>query len=242
MRKSYIAFIILSVLAISCSKPTQKDLIEKAFKEYVNINFDDPKSLKEIVSIEVSDTAYNAILELVGKLHELDSIIVACDSLYNPNTSLDKFTQDLKKQQHLINDMSYYDKEKIIETANKCVNSGIKLVTYNKNAYRQKLESTDSTFNRLSPTNIILYKIHAREEYDKNLKLKNYYALADSTNIRIYKDEPPVKDYSTEIGKFMTLFEDCFETQQKYLSLITDFQDNINKLKEVCREAGIFIY
>jgi hypothetical protein len=40
----------------------------------------------------------------------------------------------------------------------------------------------------------------------------------------------------------MQLFEDCFETQQKYLSLITDFQDNINKLKEVCREAGIFIY
>lgn len=76
MKPFYFIIIVLSAFVVSCSKPTKEELIEKAFKEYVNKNFDDPNNLKEIVSIESRDTAKIALQEITKSILELDSLLL----------------------------------------------------------------------------------------------------------------------------------------------------------------------
>ena len=82
MKHFYFIIIALFAFVTSCSKPTKEELIEKAFIEYVNQNFDDPSHLKEVVSIEVQDTAKKVLLEIFNSVHHMDSLLSYCDSTF----------------------------------------------------------------------------------------------------------------------------------------------------------------
>ena len=81
--KKYIGFSALIVFALltSCTQ-TKEDKIRNEFKNYVSSNFDDPNSLKEIVSVEQIDTiTYEGIRNGVIALHGIDSLINSCESI-----------------------------------------------------------------------------------------------------------------------------------------------------------------
>jgi len=54
--KNFILFLIAGTFLFSSCKQSNEKLIKTEFKKYIQNNFDDPKSVKEIVSIEITDT------------------------------------------------------------------------------------------------------------------------------------------------------------------------------------------
>lgn len=73
--KKVIAFCMALCLCMGCQKSNEDKVIE-AFKEYASMNFDDPNSLKEIVSVDSVDTFSTIIIkEYIGEIyHKYDSI------------------------------------------------------------------------------------------------------------------------------------------------------------------------
>ena len=56
MKKILLALVLIAPMIFAGCHKTEYPVIEKAFDEYVNNNFDDPRTLKEIVSIAPIDT------------------------------------------------------------------------------------------------------------------------------------------------------------------------------------------
>ena len=69
-----ILYIFYALCAISCTQ-SNEDKITSAFKEYVCNNFDDPSSLDEIVSIEVTDTvSKRGLIDIIDEYENLVEI------------------------------------------------------------------------------------------------------------------------------------------------------------------------
>ena len=226
---------------ISCSKPTQEELIKKAFKEYVNKNFDDPNSLKEIVSIESRDTAKIALQEITKSILELDSLLLYYDSIYNSPTALNKMVKDLSGYENQFSNLGYYERDKIKSAGYEYINCALKLTLYNKESYQKKVKLVDSTLNTMIIPQIILYEIRSRVKNNEELKLNKYYALTDSIDIKVYEKEPEFEDYSPQIGEFKGIIDNCLEEQLQYKQLIDNATNKMNEFKELCRNSGIFI-
>ncbi len=241
MKHFYFIIIALSALLFSCSNPTQEELIEKAFKEYANKNFDDPSHLKEIVSIEVQDTAKKCLLEIVKSIHDLDSLLIYGDSTFCSTDVTTTFMESITKDKRKLSNLSYYKKEKLQETVFKHVDCLIKKTMYNKKDYLRKLKIVDSTLNKINIPNIILYNVRARVTNNNELQLNNYYALVDSLNIRIYDKEPTFADYSKEIGLFKEHLDNFVSEQTLYKELINNVIESRKRVIEVYKEVGIFI-
>ena len=241
MKPFYFIIIVLSAFVVSCSKPTKEELIEKAFKEYVNKNFDDPNNLKEIVSIESRDTAKIALQEITKSILELDSLLLYYDSIYNSPTALNKMVKDLSGYENQFSNLGYYERDKIKNAGYEYINCALKLTLYNKSNYRKKVELVDSTLNTMIIPQIILYEIRARVRNNDELKLNKYYALTDSIDIKIYEKEPRFEDYSSQIGEFKEIIDNCLEEQLQYKQLIDNATNKMSEFKELCRNSGIFI-
>jgi len=241
MKHFYFIIIALFAFVTSCSKPTKEELIEKAFIEYVNQNFDDPSHLKEVVSIEVQDTAKKVLLEIFNSVHHMDSLLSYCDSTFCSTDAINSFMESLTKDKRKFNNLSYYKQEKIREVAYKYIDCALSKTMYNKKNYTRKLEILDSTFNAMSIPEMLLYNVRARVTKNNELKLNTYYALVDSLNIRIYDKEPAFAEYSTEIGLFKEALDDFLSEHTLYKEKIDNIMDATERLKESYREAGIFV-
>lgn len=83
--KKILLLAILVISFVSCEDNSPKGKIEKAFREYVKKNFDDPNGIKEVTSIDVVDTInIHDFISDIGKLimicEKKDSL---CEATYN---------------------------------------------------------------------------------------------------------------------------------------------------------------
>lgn len=88
--KNFLIYSLLVCLFFSCGNKSKEDKIKVAFKDYVNINFDNPKNLKDITSIynidSISTIELKRILsESLEECIELDNLE---DSLKQRYTTL----------------------------------------------------------------------------------------------------------------------------------------------------------
>lgn len=222
MKKIVLSVIILFAL-FSCSQ-TKEDKIRNEFKNYVSSNFDDPNSLKEIVSIEQIDTVtYEHILNGVVALHEIDSLTNLSDSIENEQNAI------LLGKIRAHNYHPYYKEElksMALRKAELSRNMIAWIDDYGYGMLRRMSDSTDNSLNRLKGLNIYQYKIKARIKVKDDLKLREYYALEDSIGFRFFDNKPTFNDYSEGTAEF-------YKVAREYEDIMTIRKNIINEKLEL---------
>ena len=215
---------------ISCSKPTQEELIEKAFKEYVNKNFDDPSCLKEIISIKVEDTlsATKTISFIENILGNSDS---TTDKVKSINDSLkNTFDANLKKIQASKRLTSKYYGDKVgLDILEELINHAKIEMQYlastDYQTYKFKRSALENATNTLKKdsTFIVTFEIKTRIfTKDKELEIKKYYAQTQNDNtINIFEDN--------SLESYPSIYTDTYKDLESYTEL---YKRNIDFLFE----------
>lgn len=199
MKKTNLVIIALAAIALiaGCKKEdsTIEGRIAKAMKEYARENFNDPKSLKEIVSVSLDDTT-NIVMfaqNILAESHRLDSIYTVIDD--SAKVLLKKTLNMPKSSFYKLPD---WEKEKLqttileieVELYSNLINTGMRRQLYNE---IDSLLKTDTLYT------ISLYDIKTRVD-EGELKLKTFHTwICDTTKIiNIYPDPVPASTFSRE--------------------------------------------
>lgn len=217
----------LSVMTLfvlfSCTQ-TKEDKIRNEFKNYVSSNFDDPNSLKEILSIEPIDTiTYESIRNGVIALHGIDSLTNSSDTIEKEQSEIILS----KIRAHKYN--PYYEEELMSMVLHKAELSRALISWINDYGFallNAMSDSTDNSLNRLKGLNICQYKLKARIKEKDGLKLREYYALEDSVGFRFFANKPTFNDYSEGTAEF-------YKVAREYEDIMTIRKNIINEKLEV---------
>lgn len=181
MKRIVAVITILSALNLTACGPKDKNLslVKKEFLSYVQNNFDDPKAVKEIVSIAAGDTVS---LEKMKSLVALsDSTINATKELYRIKDSiatanLGVLASSITKQVSPYSSDAYTGRLVLVE-----------LMTL----LRKTIAATETLYYQQSILNhlgdslkyvpaVYVYEIKYRKRYPDGLKLETAYAYIDS--------------------------------------------------------------
>ena len=234
------AFYFVSIVFISCfisCTETVEDKIRKEFKIYVHQNFDDPESLKEILSITLSDTvsAKETAEELMCILAQCDSATTNLqdlrDSLLNvviETCKRPRALSEIRRDRHLQGLMLKFAD---------LVNEEIKYIS---SAEHMELKSDrkdlDESLSKLESDSIIFctYKIRTRIENHGELSIKEYYA-------RIYKNDSTVILDNNGISSYPPQLSDAFKSVDMYVEGVEKkwslYKQGIDNSKEILRDV-----
>lgn len=231
---------VLLLILFSCEK-TESDIVKEEFEKYVYENFDDPRDLKEIVSIEITDTITKEdIYELLYSFNELDSVTFALDSVLTLYCT-EVLTQQIKNNLSEMSNLSYYQAFKARELLGKVAISSLSKISFDKTSYNKSVHEIDSIAKSLADFEYIQYNIKTRiENESEKTVLKNYHALVKQNRIDIYDKEPAIMDYSPEIKELFELNNKRVDSLEKYRTSIKKLEEDLNNLKEYMAECGIF--
>lgn len=221
--KNIVLFIAFLFSVISCSpeQPTTKDLIEKEFMIYVNQNFDNPKDLKEIVSINIKDTiSYQLFKDLAQKSIDL---MESTDSL--TDARLLDISNIAKKSKQL--DLNSFEKEKystmLLEYYDYIENKSLNCLK-SKNILKHMIEKTDSCIDNFSYIN---YEIKVRKLVNNKIKLQKYYASVENNGcIKIYDEPITIADMPNQFKELVNALDDFNAEYKKRI-------ENDKKIEEI---------
>lgn len=230
MMKKYIGFIAIIILSLFACTQTKEDKIKTEFKKYVSSNFDDPNSLKEIVNIEQIDTvSYESIRESVVALHAIDSLAIVCDSIEKEQSTI--ILGKIRAHQY----SSYYKNDLRNLTMRKIELSREMIAWLDDygNSLHIMSDSLDRTLKKLEGLCVFQYRIKTRVKEDKDLKLKDYYALEDSIGFRFFDETPTFNDYSEGTAEFYKVareYEDIIEIRKRITNEKLELNKKIQRL------------
>ena len=230
--------LLLVLISIVCScKNSPEDKVEKEFKNYVQTEIDDPSSLKEIVSITLTDTiSYEKIKEGASMLFERFALTEEIDSIYKVQNS--ELYDKLVSISSRVNDTQRSRIYNLLSEA-----QSISYTEYDWiNKYADEKENLelgiDTMLDRLVNLNLKQYVIKTRFEEKGDLKLKDFFALEDSASIRFFNHKPTFDDYSEEASKFYKVaikYEELISTrsviQEKKMDILKKIQNISNSIK-----------
>lgn len=231
---------VLLLILFSCEK-TESDIVKEEFEKYVYENFDDPRDLKEIVSIEITDTITKEdIYELLYSFNELDSSTFALDSVVT-HYYTEGITQQIKNNYSAMSNLPYYQILKATELYCKVGISLRSKISFDETSYKKSVHEIDSIAKSLADFEYIQYNIKTRiENESEKTVLKNYHALVKQNRIDIYDKEPAIMDYSPEIKELFELNNKRVDSLEIYRTSIIKMAEDINNFKEYMEECGIF--
>lgn len=223
MKRYLFSSVIALFVLFSCTQ-TKEDKIRNEFKNYVSSNFDDPNSLKEIVSIEQIDTVtYESIRNGVIALHALDSLAESIKSI-EEELSESNLSKIRAHQYH-----SYY-KDDLRDLIMKRAKLSRDMLSwhddYGLTMLHTMSDSVDNLLARLKGLNIYQYKIKTRIKHGEDLKLTEYYALEDSVGYRFFNKKPTFNDYSERTAIF-------YKVAREYEEIMNLRRDIINEQLEL---------
>ena len=223
MKKCLFLSVMILFILFSCTQ-TKEDKIRSEFKIYVSSNFDDPNSLKEILSIEPIDTiTYESIRNGVIALHGIDS-------LTNSSDTIEKEQSEIILSKIRAHKYNPYYKEELMSMVLRKVELSRASISwiddYGFALLNAMSDSTDNSLNRLKGLNICQYKLKARIKEKDGLKLREYYALEDSVGFRFFDNKPTFNDYSEGTAEF-------YKVAREYEDIMTIRKNIINEKLEV---------
>lgn len=202
---------------VSCTDNSPKGKIEKAFKDYVSKNFDDPKSLKEVTDIEFGTDTLN-LRELRNLLKTEIEMAYSIDSVCSYALKMIMGSQDLSKTKAAISD-KYREElmsmiKSMIDYATCKEDIGIELPLAK--------EKFDSIFTL--DTIVVKDKIKCRVNKGGELRLETYTSSRDTNFESIV--------ISTTNAKAEEVY-DFYEESNRYLEL----SEKLSKLIRLGKEA-----
>lgn len=229
--KCYIISVIITLTLFSCTQ-TKEDIIKDEFKKYVKSNFDDPQDLKEIVSIEQIDTiTYEHLRDGLYSLHKIVSLVDTLKKIGDGQN--DEIIKKIKARNY-----ASYNHSRVQNWIKQSLDLNINMYSWINTYYDQQCILRDSLNNmleKMNDLNIFQYRIKARINDNGNLKLHEYYALEDSTNIRIFNKRPTFDDYSEETAVF-------YKVAREYEDIINMRQEMVHEKLEINKEILGILY
>lgn len=214
--KKILLLAILVISFVSCEDNSPKGKIEKAFREYVKKNFDDPKSLKEITDIEIGTDTINvcklreALREEINLAYSIDSVCYFA-------------MKAVMGSQHLSKNRAERDKE-YREELMSMLKSMIDYTSF-KEDNKIDLSLTRKNFDSIFRLDTIVVndKIKCRVNKGGELRLEIYESHRNTsfTNIGIAKEGASAQDVY-----------DFYEESNKYIDLSKKLSKQIKLGKE----------
>lgn len=231
MKHILLAAITLYLL-VSCSQ-SEKKLIEREFHNHVKLNFDDPKSLNEIVSITPTDTISPQKIKSIAELRIQSGayLHILCDSL---NSDRSVFFKN-----HVVpNNISEYIVHKVlnlIEEIQICTEMELKTCVSQKEMEVAICEMIDSI--KYEPP-IYEYKIKFRQKQGGELHMVEYYGCIDSLTRAVVIRNKPItsNDVSQHIHQLMEANKLYSELQKIRLNNIKKGNEILLKLRELTEQ------
>ena len=217
-----IAF-LFSIISCSSEQPTIQNLVEKDFMNYVQDNFDNPKDLKEIVSINIEDTVSYESLKGIAK--DCIKMIEATDSI--DKELQDDYSEKMKFMSRI--DMSSFEKEKYTKMRLEClryVEEEYLECSKSENILKSIVEKKDGCCDSLY---YVFYEIKVRTLVNNKLKLQKYYASVQNNNIiKIYSEPITMKDLPSGFQYITDAIEDSRAIYKKRVEFWEKVQKIIN--------------
>lgn len=162
-------YLMLALLITSCK--STEDMIQNEFEDYVQANFDDPKDVKEIVSIK-RDFYVNS-----------DSIIAKLEDGLLVGKSFDDKIDSIIKNKKQVDSSRWKTPE-----FNDFFMSNLTLAM-NADGYKSEIEEFISRAQDKEKVDLDIYIIKYRIKIGDSLKLKEIYAVVDNNkdNISFYE-------------------------------------------------------
>ena len=230
--------LLLSLIAIlySCSQ-TVEDRISDEFKEFVNLNFDNPDDLKEIVAIEFKDSFNNASLyEIVRLSYKLDSLNEVSYAL--GTNFIVELTNELKAYETKYRNLSSYKREKLLEMIYEYVpledKRRYKTYKYNK-------DFIDSIYSSLDTFAVKTYNIRIRIQEDGKLKISDYYCIIEDDNLKFYNQVPAITELTQKCKSFMKILDEYDQETEEHISMITQRLDKRQEIIDYVKSLGFII-
>lgn len=233
MKKLFLMLAMMLPMCVftMCTKENNDKLIENKFIEYARVNFDDPKSLHQIVSIQVKDTLSTMKLKNMwyDLSYKIDSMQKVNKDLQECNLNLvskDDISLKIKKNKEL-----KYKLSESLLTIYENANTSMNLL--------KEYTPIDSLeFSNLPDTTIIFREIKYREE-DENgrLKIKSAYCASDlGLNTIIFScsgEEDCVDEATWEL--FHNISHEV-EYKTKAIHLEIDYYKNLMYMKHLVQD------
>lgn len=229
----------IGILLGSCQKSNER-LVESEFKNYINSNFDNPKSLKEIVSIEASDTVSMALV--ASCLKQAITLSNDIDSLKSEDDSIKKviMTRLAVETRLYISRFSYSDRleaQRHLIQVMSCVDSDISFIGKREFLLHKTKQLLDSMTYE-SPK--YGYRVKFRQTVDNELKLKTYKAYIDSATRKVFiktnewqlDDEDSsqqMKEMEQAVIEFTSLNKERLNNMEKARNHLSEVQSIINR-------------
>lgn len=243
---SRVVSLMIGVLLTACSPKSNERLVEDSFREYVQMNFDNPKCLKEIVNISVSDTVSAektknmAEKTLLTTNEYIELLKNRNDSLHNVFTT---FWNNAGSREMQRIKSRYSGDQNMMSLVMKVMTNTYSVIEYASSADYKKEKSLEkdieSAIAELSndSTFIVVYEIKARvENSNKDLKMETFYA-------KFFKDKTIVVTDNDDIGGYPPLISGTYTKLQEYMVYCEKHADvyerTINDLEHLITLLGI---
>ena len=205
--------------------------ITKAMKEYAQKNFDDPKALKEIVSIEKTSSNNSADFaqNILDESRKIDS---SCNVMSSECDSLMKEFMRIPESTVRRNAAKLSETRRIkFLTSISQMSDGLYSDIINKKLSEKYFKEIDSIIKNDTFYTINTYEIKVRVERDGQLKLDKYETCVcdTTTKINIYPDKVP----ATIFGKEVELLEKCSELIRLYDKRTQYLTEKVSNEREI---------
>ena len=208
MKKGILFVLIITLLSMIGCETSREDEIRKKFKEYVSLNFDDPKTFKEFVAVEANDTcSLWSMLEVTKNGLEVGvSTKEWCDSLGQIQSKMIKEISTSINPKRVNNSMRIEGGE-LLRDYYECVTNELELLD-SSIKLRSQIEEEIEGITYEPP--LYGYSIKIRKKHNDALKLEEYFAYIDSsTNVIIIRPSKlKIYEVSSQIVNLLRLNEE----------------------------------
>lgn len=234
----YVTMLMFTVSIVSCSSDESK--VKSAFKDYVQSNFNNPKDLVEIITVDSCDTVgfSTVTASLKDVKHMYDSIKAEDEKI---NQRVNAMLKDESKLHSL-----YRENHSFFETHKAYAQKSLELMqengSYGKVMEAMGGEHTDGPDDiyakvmKAKGSTFIQWTIKARVNVKGNPLLQTYYAICDTTmsTIRISKKKVQTTDIMDE-----AIANQIMDLVQTYSYLSTEYAEHNEIGKELINYATI---
>lgn len=229
--KKILLIATLALLVVSCDNSIEGK-IKKEFKKYIELNFDNPNDITEIVSIEPIDSLnYDQLCKAMISSVEW---LISTDSLYaiHYKYSQNQLWEKIDIIESKIKGGDYELGRQFNEVCNLHEDMA-KYVAYSFYPEKAALielkdELIDSTKVNINLPNLCVYKIKFRQKIEENIIMKEYYCYRDiSTDDKKmnydFKDHPmkinEISEYNEDLGKISLVTKGAINLKDEYISI-----------------------
>ncbi len=178
--KQLLPFLFIFLFSFASCQKSNEELVKQEFKSYVQNNFDDPSSIREIVSILPADTMSVAILkDVLKRLIDTNELVT---EMVDMNDSIfDSEIEKIATACHRGSNLSYSNRQ----DAARCIDQVAKLIYKKVPIQKRQDDALTNAMNYLHTDYQYQppkygYDIKFRQEVDGKITLKIYTAYIDS--------------------------------------------------------------